>query len=872
MAEEPFDSEVTMAGDERALLAGRYRIVRRLGQGGMGSVWLAEDTQLDNKRFAIKMLPSILVANRKAYRQLKDEALVAMKLVHPNIVQIRAFEENGGNPFIVMDYIEGEPLDSCLEDWGNLTDGEAAKLLGPIASALDYAHTQGVVHRDIKPGNIIVRTDGTPFILDFGIAREMQETMTRVTGKLSSGTLLYMSPEQLRGQAPKPAQDVYSFAAMVYECIKGDPPFSRGQVEYQILNEKPEPLPAGLKRGAAIMRGLAKNPEERPRTCVEILKATAPVRAMPNVPAASAKRMPQTVPVKSGSKVVPVLLLVGFLIVLAVAGNAWRVSYRKQQELQRQAAAEQRAAAERAANEKHAEEERQKSADEERRRKEDEARRREEEQDRLAKKSATEIRVEASVQRDKVGHISDTDGFKERKVAMDDIFTRAEKFYDASVANWSKAESLYREYIAQSIELLSLDGHRQTAMNKRAEAQNAFRKAEAAGAKEYAVKSWNEAVAIWSNASSELRQMFFGDATRTFARAAEAFDACATEAEKEKARRERKYDATQKFIKAMEEGDYHVAAQLVAEVDQSDSLVQCYIGSMYFLGKGLVKNYSEALRLYRLSADQGNAMAQSYLGSMYMNGWGVAKNYSEAVRLFRLSANQGNANGQLLLGAMYERGWGVAKDYSEALRLYRLSADQGHAAAQNNLGTMYSDGNGVAKDYSEAVRWFRLAADQGDAMAQSNLGSMYMNGWGVAKNYSEAVRLFRLSANQGNANGQLLLGAMYERGWGVAKDYSEALRLYRLSADQGYAHAQNNLGYMYMNGNGVSKNYSEAVRWFRLAAEQGDADAQNNLGYMYENGFGVAQNRYEAVRLYRMAANQGEESAISNLRRLGERW
>ena len=105
MMYETISNETTITGDEKSLFANRYRIMRQLGRGGMGSVWHAEDTQLDNKLFAIKMLPSILVANKRAYRQLKDEALVAMRLVHPNIVQIRAFEEprkgltpNGGTP------------------------------------------------------------------------------------------------------------------------------------------------------------------------------------------------------------------------------------------------------------------------------------------------------------------------------------------------------------------------------------------------------------------------------------------------------------------------------------------------------------------------------------------------------------------------------------------------------------------------------------------------------------------------------------------------------------------------------------------------------------------------------------------------------
>ena len=271
MVDDTIDNDVTMAGGaEGALLANRYRIVRQLGQGGMGSVWLAEDTQLDNKLFAIKMLPSVLVSNKRAYNQLKNEALVAMKLTHPNIVTLRAFEENNGNPFLVMDYIEGQTLDDYLVEKGKLGEEETIKILKPVAAALDYAHGKGVVHRDVKPGNVMIAKDGTPYILDFGIAREVQETMTRVTGSQASGTLLYMSPEQLDGVPPSSSQDIYSFAAMAYECIKGNPPFLHGQLEHQILNNQPESLTGG-RCASSIMKGLAKKPEDRPSTCISIL-------------------------------------------------------------------------------------------------------------------------------------------------------------------------------------------------------------------------------------------------------------------------------------------------------------------------------------------------------------------------------------------------------------------------------------------------------------------------------------------------------------------------------------------------------------------------------------------------------------------------
>ena len=345
MYEQTMNNDVTLTGGENPLLAGRYQVVRQLGTGGMGSVWLAEDRQLDNKLFAVKMLPSVLVSNKRAYRQLKDEAILAMKLVHPNIVQIRAFEENNGNPFLVMDYIEGQTLDDYLAEKGKLTEDETVRLLKPIASALDYAHGEGVVHRDVKPANVMIRKDGHPYILDFGIAREIQETMTRVTGKLSSGTLLYMSPEQLRGQPPKAAQDVYSFAAMAYECLKGEPPFSRGQIEYQILNEQPERLPNDIRMSAAIMRGLSKTPENRPDSCVKVLLTTSPTRQMPSarpqvaVPPRPAAQMTDRIVFRPKRNVVgivlPLFCLVAALLVLG--GVLWHREAQRQENAQKQA-------------------------------------------------------------------------------------------------------------------------------------------------------------------------------------------------------------------------------------------------------------------------------------------------------------------------------------------------------------------------------------------------------------------------------------------------------------------------------------------------------------------------------------------------------
>jgi serine/threonine-protein kinase len=336
MTYDTIDNSRTIAGNgEGTLLANRYRVVRQLGQGGMGSVWLVEDTLLDNLPFAVKMLPSILVANRRAYAQLKAEALVAMKLTHPNIVTLRAYEENNGNPFLVMDYIDGQTLDECLVERGRLSVDDVLRVLRPIAAALDYAHSQGVVHRDVKPANVMIRKDGTPYILDFGIAREMQETMTRMTGKLSSGTLLYMSPEQLNGRSPTKEQDVYSFAAMAYECLKGEPPFVRGQIEFQILNNPPDPLdlttggPSGQAArsasvAASVMAGLSKKPEDRPATCTAVLEGDVLTQRRGDAESQSGRARSPSGPQSGGPR--PVAAVKGILVaalLAALAGGAW---------------------------------------------------------------------------------------------------------------------------------------------------------------------------------------------------------------------------------------------------------------------------------------------------------------------------------------------------------------------------------------------------------------------------------------------------------------------------------------------------------------------------------------------------------------------
>ncbi len=235
---------VDESGYEGRLLARRYRVARKLGEGGMGMVYLAEDTELGDEKVAIKFIPPMLAGNARAIRNLKKEALTARQLSHPNIVRLHDLHTDGHQKFLVMEYIDGHTLDDVLaqRESESLAVVELVQMVEQLAAGLDYAHSKQVLHRDLKPSNIMVGSDGVVKLLDFGIAREIKDSYTRVTGNLTSGTLPYMSPEQLMGERPTIVMDVYSLGAVVYECLAGHPPFFMGDIRRQIEVKQPAPI------------------------------------------------------------------------------------------------------------------------------------------------------------------------------------------------------------------------------------------------------------------------------------------------------------------------------------------------------------------------------------------------------------------------------------------------------------------------------------------------------------------------------------------------------------------------------------------------------------------------------------------------------
>ena len=260
---------------------GRYELDSRIAIGGMGEVWEATDHVI-GRTVAIKILKDEYMGDPGFLERFRAEARHAALVNHEGIASVFDYGEEAGSAFLVMELVPGEALSTILERDGSLSTDKTLDIVAQTSAALQAAHAAGLVHRDIKPGNLLITPDGRVKITDFGIARIADQVPLTATGQVM-GTVQYLSPEQASGHPASPATDTYSLGIVAYESLAGKRPFT-GESQVAIamaqINEQAPPLPptVAVPVQNLVMAMIAKKPEERPASSAAVARAATALR------------------------------------------------------------------------------------------------------------------------------------------------------------------------------------------------------------------------------------------------------------------------------------------------------------------------------------------------------------------------------------------------------------------------------------------------------------------------------------------------------------------------------------------------------------------------------------------------------------------
>jgi TPR repeat protein/serine/threonine protein kinase len=710
---------------------GRYRVLRTLGRGGMGVVFEAEDERLKRK-VALKVMRPEAATDAEGRARFLREAEVAAGLDHEHIVAVFDLGEENGAPFLVLPLLRGETLEARLKRERPLPLAEALRIGREMAEGLAAAHEVGLVHRDVKPGNVwLAAPQAWVRLLDFGLVRlvEGEASMTKTGAVL--GTPAYMSPEQAAGGKGVDARaDLFSLGAVLYEMLTGRRAF-RGDNWMEVLANRlrfkpPTPHEADAavpeEVSALVMRLLAEEPAGRPSSARQVARQ---LRALEAPPAESLhlSRQGRRQGTLRRRRWVVAALAVGLLLPLGLALRPWLWSEGTQGPPTR-----------------------------------------------LDPTTPTTPTTPAEVSASAAAfaeawHGAARDGLVPVRAARDGA---ARAFADGWYGG-AGAELLVRHQERQHVRA----------------AGPAFADGWHGGASlELAARHQDRLVEL----DRRLRAEIAGRAALSFAAACS--DGAATPQLLERLRVRRLYERGMRLLRGPEgERDPKAAAGLLRQAAEAGHApAQYQMGWLHVGGYDAVPlDQAEAVLWWGRAAEKDDLFAGALLGRCYGAGmYGLRQDQEEAaLRLrpalprLRQAAHEGHPEAQFLLGALTEGGIVVRRDEAEAARWYLKAAEQGHPVAQHNLGGLFADGRGVTRDDAEAARWDLRAAEQGHAASQANLALMYENGRGVAKDFAKAVFWYRKAAEQGDGMAQNNLGWMYHNGRGVPRDTDEAARLYR---------------------------------------------------------------------------------------------
>jgi TPR repeat protein/serine/threonine protein kinase len=860
----------------RKVFGGRFVLKRKLGQGGMGQVWLGVDTELAGCDVALKFTAPELAGDTKALADLRRAVTLGRELTHPKIIRIHDLHTDAREAAISMEYMPGKNLSEWQTDTPNgfFEVDEIRVMLAQVCEVLDYAHQVARRnHRDIKPKNIMLdAATGTVKLADFDIGRRLTDTFSRNTGKEPSGSLPYMGPQQLLGQNSLEKDDIYSLGATIYELLTSTPPFYMGDLREQIKQVIPgsmaqrrrdlladrsvpglgEPIPREWEEVVAAC--LSKDRDQRPASGAEVmarLAATAPVaaplpavaapvvvapRASPPprvpalavaaVPAAASRTGPPPLPMAAVDSIIarirslPVARVIAACAVLGLL-SCGMITWMVVKVL--------RKPDERTVTVRH--------------------------DDAPPRTSANPATQEVP-----------DGGHKDPSVAGNDSGKRppADRGESAKPPLTDRGgtdkpplidpedKPPVRPPAVKDLAELGVEEWLPLAEGGDAFAQALMARACSGGV--YGAKLDVEQARAWARKSAARNHPLGLYLTGTL-----------SEDDPELAGSNRRKIANEYYVKSVSAGFF-----IKAEAGGKQWIERTAYA--YMMGHGVARDERKAVKLFMQAAEMNDPGAMNNLGVCHMNGTGMAKDPKMAVKWYRKAAEMNLPLAMNNLGSCYDNGVGVAKDPVEALNWYRKAAALNEPVAMRFVGWCYERGSGVRKNLKTAAEWYRKAAERNEPFAMTVLGVCYENGTGVDKDEKKAADWYRKAVELENPIAMRALGLCYLRGAGVLKDTPEAARLFRRGTELNDPVCMTNLGYCFETGAGVTRDHNEALRWYRKAAANGESMAMYNLGSWYEHGTGMslADDVQKAVEWYRKAAALGNDRAKNALIRLGK--
>jgi len=894
----------------------------------MGTVYLAEHPELGYE-VAIKVLVAGRGASPDQLKRFQREIGALGKLQHPGVVNIVDLGEDHGLPWFAMRRVEGGSLEDRLRTQGPLSSAETVELGLQLCGALSFVHAGGILHRDLKPDNVLCTSSGDYVLTDFGLTKELEEASVRLsrTGTLQ-GTPGYWAPEQAEGEGGRAnvTTDVYGVGAILYAALTGHPPIrAEGLFEIIVATREQRPVPPSRAVDvppdleAIVLRCLEKSPEDRFPSAEALRESLAKVGS-PSAQAGAGGL--GRVPLAAG-----VLLTLGLgagLLVAAGQRPEGRVSSTQTSQAP-PAKASSRSPAELFA---------------------------------LALKLQQEAKLEEAIRlyqeaaeagepraMTSLAAIFDPSGralysgrdaavaLRWARLAAEAGDPRGQRYLgdfllngqgtdpdEAQALRWYRSAAEGRDLIAMrrlGLFYADPDPIRARGWFRRAaeggDALSMLNLSTLLGLGPDAARHSEESLR-WLRASadrglaaamtqlaghyaSEGPDQDLSVAARWLKQAAEAGEPLAmtnlgnayeqglgVDPDLEEALRWYRAGAAAGQTESMLQlGLLHssgkhsdlpqagAAAWFRQAAEAGNPVGMTNLGVLYYAegeeGTGVEHDVAEGLKWIRAGARAGDVPAMYMLGETYRGGAGVEQDYAESAAWYRRAAKEGHAGALMALGLLHSEGLGVKQDQAEGLRFYRLAAEGGHVAGMVVMGKAFLAGSVVEKDPLAAADWFRKAAELGSPVGMRYLGRLLLTGEVGHTEADKAQGLVWLSkaAAQGDVLAMTGLGTAYQTGQGVRLDLELALEWYRKAHALGGVRATGALALMHERGQGVKQDTSQATRLTRQAAEGGDGPSMARLGIRYHNGVGVTKDLAAALRWYRAGSAAGETSAMVNL-------